>query len=257
MRVAIISDIHGECFPLDHVLKDIKLQNIETVVCLGDAIQGGSQPAETVSRLRELKCPIVMGNADAWLLSGKETSQNEKVSEKQLEVRAWSLRQLSRDDTDFIGQFHSTVQIELGKNKKLLCFHGSPRSFDDVILPTTSDDDIRKFFSGFNATFFAGGHTHIQQIRRIGDWWYVNPGSVALPYNWEHSNMISGEIRVDPWADYAILSYEDNTFGVAFRHVFYEVIELASIIRKSGRPHAEQAIAAYPVQNSSNSSGYP
>ena len=65
MRLAVISDIHGECFALEQVLHDIRRQGIEEVVCLGDAVQGGSQPAETVARLRELHCPVVMGNADA------------------------------------------------------------------------------------------------------------------------------------------------------------------------------------------------
>ena len=69
MRIAVISDIHGNCFALDSVLQDIRQQGIEQIVCLGDAIQGGAQPAETVQRLRELNCPVVMGNADDFVLT--------------------------------------------------------------------------------------------------------------------------------------------------------------------------------------------
>src|SRR5712691_13465601 len=83
MRLAVISDIHGECFTLDQVLQDIRRQDIEQIVCLGDALQGGSQPAETLARLRELNCPVVMGNADAWLITGQNTSPDEEISEKQ------------------------------------------------------------------------------------------------------------------------------------------------------------------------------
>src|SRR5437867_3365106 len=93
MRLAVISDIHGECFALEQVLKDIRRQGIEQVVCLGDAVQGGSQPAETVARLRELHCPVVMGNADAWLLTGT-SAEGEETSEQQRAVREWSLAQL-------------------------------------------------------------------------------------------------------------------------------------------------------------------
>jgi len=71
MRIAVISDIHGECFALDQVLQDMQRQGIEQMVCLGDALQGGSQPAETLARLRELSCSVVMGNADAWLITGQ------------------------------------------------------------------------------------------------------------------------------------------------------------------------------------------
>src|SRR5579875_577423 len=91
MQLAVISDIHGNCFALDQVLEDIRRQGIEQIVCLGDAIQGGAQPAETAARLRELNCPVVMGNADDWLLTGKVTSTQEKISEQQRAVRTWVL----------------------------------------------------------------------------------------------------------------------------------------------------------------------
>src|SRR5215469_7483235 len=199
MQLAIISDMHGNCFALDHVLKDIRRQGIESIVCLGDAIQGGAQPAESVARLRELNCPVVMGNADAWLITGEDTSAGEATSEQQHAVRAWSLAQLSENDVAFVRQFQPTIEIPLEAGKKLLCFHGSPHSFDDIILPDTPDDVVRQFLAGHDATLFAGGHTHTQQMRRLGNSWYVNPGSVSLAYNWELSNVETGKMCVDPW----------------------------------------------------------
>ncbi len=245
MHLAIISDIHGNCFALDQVLKDIQRQGIEHVICLGDAIQGGAQPAETLQRLRELRCPIVMGNADAWLITGRETSPNEQANERQHMVRAWSLAQLSDDDVVFIQQFKPTIEFPLEAGKRLLCFHGSPHSFDDIILPDTPDERVRQLLAGFDATFLAGGHTHTQQVRRVHQRWYVNPGSVSLAYNWELSNMAQGHMRADPWADYAIVSSEGDSLGITFRHVPFDVAELARIIRASGRPYAEDALALY------------
>jgi predicted phosphodiesterase len=245
MRLAVVSDIHGECFPLDQVLHDIRRQGIEQMVCLGDALQGGSQPAETLARLRELQCPIVMGNADAWLITGENTSPHEEISEKQRAVRVWSLAQLSENDVAFVRQFHPTLEIPLEAGKKLLCFHGSPRSFDEIILPDTSDEVVRQFLAGRDATLFAGGHTHTQQMRRLGNSWYVNPGSVSLAYNWELSELAQGRIQVDPWADYAIITSEEACLGITFRHVPFDVNELARIVRASGRPYAEEAIASY------------
>ena len=67
MRLTIISDMHGNCVALDAVLADIQQKAVEDIVCLGDAVQGGPQPAAIVARLRQLACPVVMGNADAWL----------------------------------------------------------------------------------------------------------------------------------------------------------------------------------------------
>lgn len=198
MRLAVISDMHGNCFALDTVLTDIRKQGIEQIVCLGDAIQGGAQPAETLERLRELNCPVVMGNADAWLITGQQTSPSEQISEQQLTVREWSLAQLSEHDIALVRQFQPTIAIPLEGRKKLLCFHGSPHSFDDVILPETPDNTVRQFLSGYDATLLTGGHTHTQQLRRLGDSWYFNPGSVSLAYNWERSDMAKSQISVDP-----------------------------------------------------------
>lgn len=244
MRLAVISDIHGECFVLDQVLQDIRRQGIEQIVCLGDAIQGGSQPAETLIRLRELNCPVVMGNADAWLLTGQNTSP-EEVSEQQRAVRAWSLAQLSEHDLDYMRQFRPTIELPLTAGKTLLCFHGSPRSFDEIILPHTPEETVRQFLEGVDATLLTGGHTHTQQLRRLGNSWYFNPGSVSLAYNWEYCDLASGQVRVDPWADYAIVSADESGFGITFRHVPFDVHVLTSIIRASGRPYADDAIATY------------
>jgi putative phosphoesterase len=245
MHLAIISDLHGNCFAFDRVLKDIRQQGVERIVCLGDALQGGAQPAETLQRLRELNCPVVMGNADAWLITGQETSPGEHMSEQQRAIRAWSLAQLSENDVAFVRQFQPTVEMAMEAGRKLLCFHGSPHSFDDIILPDTADDTVRQFLGGFDATLLTGGHTHTQQLRRLGNAWYFNPGSVSLAYNWELSDLVKGQMRVDPWADYAIVSSEEACLGITFRHVPFDVDELARIIRASGRPYAEEAIALY------------
>jgi predicted phosphodiesterase len=198
-----------------------------------------------VARLRELNCPVVMGNADAWLITGQETSASEKTSEQQRTVRAWSLAQLSESDIAFIRQFRPTIEIPLEGGKTLLCFHGSPRSFDEIILPDTPGDLVRQYLNGHNATLFTGGHTHTQQMRRLGNSWYFNPGSVSLAYNWEFMDLASGRVRVDPWADYAIVTSDGDCLGITFRHVPFDVHELARIIRASGRPYAEESISAY------------
>src|ERR1044071_9381533 len=137
MHIAVISDIHGNCVALEAVLADLRTHPADQIVCLGDAIQGGAQPAETVQRLRELGCPVVMGNADDWLLTGIDTSPHETLTEQQMAVRRWSLEQLSDEDKSFIRQFQPTIEIALDAGKKLLCFHGSPHSYDDIILPIT------------------------------------------------------------------------------------------------------------------------
>jgi putative phosphoesterase len=243
MRLAVISDIHGNYLAFEQVLADIQRQEVEQMVCLGDALQGGAQPVQTLARLRQEACPVVMGNADAWLLTGLNTSPHESVSEQQRAVRDWSLAQFSEEDIAFIQQFPPTIEIELEAGKKLLCFHGSPSSFDDLILPNTSEERLHELLGGYDATFFTGGHTHTQQLRRLGNAsWYFNPGSVGLAYNWQQTRE---QFQADPWADYAIVTWEGQRMSIDFRHVPIDIGELTRIVRASGRPYTEEYLSVH------------
>lgn len=245
MRIAIISDIHGNCVALDTVLADLQQHSAEYVVCLGDAIQGGPQPAQVAGRLRQLACPVVMGNADAWLLSGEETGQEQIPSERlrQMQaIRLWSLSQLSADDQAFIAGFQPTVEIPLSPGRSLLCFHGSPTSFNDVILPQTPEEEFQRTLETYAAHILTGGHTHLQQIRRIGNSFFFNPGSVGFAYSHIQPD---DAFRADSWAEYAVLTVEGGRVGLEFRRVPFDVAALIRVYRESGRPHAQEAIAQY------------
>ena len=245
MRVAIISDIHGNDFAFEVVESDIKDRRVDQIVCLGDAVQGGPQPAQVVQRLRRLNCPVVMGNADAWLISGVETG-NEALPPERLrkmgEVRAWSLSYLSDDDRLFIASFQPAVTLRLENDLNLLCFHGSPTSFDDVILPAASEQEFQTFLGNYIDRILTGGHTHAQQIRRIGKYFFFNPGSVGFAYS---HNQPDHDFHADPWAEYAILTAENSQASLEFRRVSFDVQELIRIYRESGRPFAEEAIVQY------------
>ena len=116
MRVAVISDMHGNDLAFKAVEVDIQKQGVDQIVCLGDAVQGGPQPAGAVQRLRSLNCPVVMGNADAWLITGKETGDEGIPPErlkKMEDILKWSLSQLAQEYIDFIASFQPTVSIRL------------------------------------------------------------------------------------------------------------------------------------------------
>lgn len=247
MRIAVFSDIHGNCFAFDALLADVQRRAIDQLVCLGDAIQGGAQPSETVTRLRSLQCPIVMGNADAWLLNGQETGE-EAISEQQSKVRTWSLAQLSAEDRTFILNFQPTIELELTRNKKMLCFHGSPSSFDDILLPDTSEEEFQRLLGGEQAALFTGGHTHTQQIRRIGNGWFINPGSVGLVSKLFANRLHREKIfQADAWAEYAIVTVEEDNIRTEFLRVPYDLDQFFSVLAASGRPYANEMAAQYQI----------
>ena len=68
MALALVSDIHGSDDALAAVVAALEELGIDRVVCLGDAVQGGDQPREVLDRLAQLGWPVVLGNADAFLL---------------------------------------------------------------------------------------------------------------------------------------------------------------------------------------------
>jgi putative phosphoesterase len=245
IRVAIVSDMHGNDLAFEAVEADIQNQKIDQIVCLGDAVQGGPQPAEVVQRLRRLNCPVVMGNADAWLISGEETA-DEGIPPERLkkmgDVRNWSLSQLTEEDRTFISDFQPTVSLHLEDGIDLLCFHGSPSSFDDVILPAAPEEEFRKFLGAHTGQILTGGHTHAQQIRRIGELFFFNPGSVGFAYS---HNQPDDDFHADPWAEYAILTAENGQTSLEFRRVPFDAQELIRIYRESGRPFAKEAISQY------------
>jgi len=251
MRIVVLSDVHGNCFALEAALEDMKKIGFDQIVCNGDMIQSGPQPHETVQLLQDMKCSIVMGNSDAWLMTGVETDAH-LISEerrKKLDiVREWSLSKLNEDDHTFINAFHPTVTVELSHSRNLLAFHGSPTSFDQFLLPSTPEDEFQEILQPYADNILTGGHMHLQYTRRLRDSqnFFFNPGSVGVAYNHEQTNENG---LLDPWAEYAILTVEGLRTSIEFRRVPLDIKKMAEIYRHSDRPFADTAIEQYTHYN--------
>src|SRR3954468_11673723 len=93
MPYALLSDIHGNMRALAAVLDELSGFGISDGVVLGDVAQGGDEPAAVLDRLAAPGWPVVLGNADHFLLE-IPTETNEEIREDQLARREWSLSQL-------------------------------------------------------------------------------------------------------------------------------------------------------------------
>ena len=227
MKVALISDIHGNLAALEAVLADLERDGPDRIVCLGDVAATGPQPRETVERLRALGCPAVMGNADAELLGPMPQTEGDGDGVGDVrrieEIDRWCAGQLSPADLDYLRGFPLNLEVSLGSGHSLLCFPGSPRSFDDAIQVTTPEDELGYMFSGHDAAVMAGGHTHVQLLRRHAETTVLNPGSVGLN---------------PPWAEYALISYEDGSLRVEMRRLPLTGEAIVRAAAGSGMPHA-------------------
>ncbi len=243
MRIAVISDIHGNAVAFDAVLETLRRDAPDHVVCLGDAVQGGPDPHGVIDRLRALGCPVVMGNADAFLLGIPTREEGASRERRHMldTVRDWSLAQLSGEALAFMRAFAPVVRQPLDDGATLLGFHGSPGSFDDLLFPTTPDEAFDVLLGGVDARVTCGGHTHQQFVRRRGAGWFFNPGSVGLVYDPRRP----GDRALDPWAEYAVLTSRGGDLSLEFRRVAFDVAALVARYRASGRPFSEQAIQSY------------
>jgi predicted phosphodiesterase len=233
VRIGLISDIHGNLPALEAVLAELDRERPDTVVCLGD-VALGPQPRETLARISERGYPVVMGNWDAYLL-GEATPSDDEGGRAFAEVGSWVARLLSPEDRELVRGFRDAVEVSLGPDAALLCYHGSPRSFDEWILASTPDGELDAMLADAQASVFAGGHTHLQMLRRRGDSLVVNPGSVGMPFR----RWWPDDVRVGPWAEYGILSADDGRLSIDLRRTPVGVDEYLRAVRDSGMPLAD------------------
>ena len=133
MRVALISDLHGNALALEAVLAEVSRGGTDRVVCLGDVATLGPEPARTMARLRELECDTIAGNHDAFLLE-PESLRSYTEAPQVIEAVEWCREQLDEEDLAFVRTFVPTVEVALGGGMTLLSCHGSPRSHTEDVL---------------------------------------------------------------------------------------------------------------------------
>jgi predicted phosphodiesterase len=233
--VAILSDIHGNQVSLSAVLRDLESIGPDRVVCLGDVAATGPRPVACLDLLRDLECPVVMGNTDAWLLEPREFHEPTDTQRKIEAIDRWCRAQLGPQQLEFLRGFSKTVGVPLGGGKLLFCYHGSPTSFHDPIRATTPQEELDEHFAGCKAEVFSGGHTHEPMLRRYRDSLILNPGSVGLPIEY----LADGRVRNPARAEYALIRSTEQLTEVSLRRVAVELDEILAQAKASDMPHAD------------------
>lgn len=228
MRIGLIADIHGNLIALETVLDALARESLDHLVCLGDVAALGPQPAAVLARLRALGCPVMMGNTDMWFLAPLPDA----ADERDRAITRWGAAQLTAADRAYISDFPKVIAHPLGAGRTLLCFHGSPQSYDDVIVPTTPDAALDEMLGETRAALFAGGHTHIQMMRRYSDAHLVNVGSVGLA-GVGAATQRNRDVR---WAEFAVVEAEGDRLDISLRRIPLDVARMLRVARASGMP---------------------
>jgi putative phosphoesterase len=233
MRIAFISDIHGNFTALQAVLADLKLQKVDRLICLGDTVTMGPQPMEVLATLQGLDCIFIKGNHDSAVLNPEEAVKYE-IAIHLMPDLVWCRELLGESHLKFIQSFLPYYELTLPNGVVVLCFHGSPLASTDLLQATTPNDILEKYFEGQKASIFIGGHSHIQMHRRLGSRLILNSGSVGNCFEYAFS---PGQVpSLLPWAEYAILSQDGDSLDVDLRRVYYDTDALLEEVKKSGLP---------------------
>lgn len=178
MKLALLSDIHGNQYALNEVISEIKLQNIDTLIVAGDTVGYYYGIKDILKILADFKVFFTKGNHELMLEQLKYHPEIEPVlRNKYGSSLQRALDSLSKNEVDQLLNVEHPKSIAFG-DLKILISHGSPWDINQYLYPD-SDKSIWDNFLHYSEDIFIVGHTHYQHIERVGDKIVINPGSVG------------------------------------------------------------------------------
>jgi len=226
MRVAVISDIHGNLPALEAVLEEINQAEADQIVVAGDVLPG-PMPHETLEYLRNVNIPIqfIQGNGDREILAQMAGVETGAIPERFREGVRWVAEQLQPADEQWLASWHKTLQLQINGLGKVLFCHATPQNDIDIFTRLTPEDHLLPIFEGLDVALVVCGHTHMQFDLIVGNIRVVNTGSVGMPY-------------AEPGAYWLLLERD-----VEFRHTRYDLEQAAERVRQTKHPQAEDFAA--------------
>jgi putative phosphoesterase len=215
VRVAALSDIHGNLPALEAVLADVAREDVDAVVVAGDSISG-PWPVEVLDLLERSDARVVRGNADREVLDR---------SDRFGPLAGWCADRLRPERLARAAQWPLTLELDVDGLGHVLVCHSTPSSDEVIYTRITPEEEMVSLLGDISADVVLTGHTHIQFDRRLAvGLRVVNPGSVGMPYEGAHG------------AFWALLGPD-----VEFRRTAYDVEAAAEAARVTGAPlHEEQ-----------------
>jgi predicted phosphodiesterase len=211
----VLADVHGNAPALAAVLAEVGEAEPDLIVFCGD-LTWGSLPRETLGHVRALDIParFVRGNADRSVGVDLEHPRG-----------PWMSSMHTPQDLEFLATFEPTVVIDVeGLGRTCFC-HGSPRSDEECVTERTSDERVRAFMEGVDATVVVTAHVHVSYECITDGVRLVGPGSVGLPY------------ERGPGARWALLGPD-----VELRRTAYDVEAAVALMRATDDPGVEQIV---------------
>jgi predicted phosphodiesterase len=203
MRLAVLSDIHGNLTALETALADLEAAGaVDTIWVLGDLAAFGPRPAECVRRVRELiavhgeeKVKVIGGNTDRYLVTGERPAappaKDEAAFQKILQTHPprdtvinWCRAKLAWEDYEFLsGILGKEIALEVPGYGYIIGYHAIPGDDEAMLLPDTPEEQALDALLDREGRLGIGGHIHAQMDRDLGRWRVINVGSVGLSFD--------------------------------------------------------------------------
>lgn len=182
MRIAVISDVHGNIFALEAVLKDIARRGADVTVNLGDLAFKGPAPSECVGLVRGLGMPSVQGNTDvivAAVAGLSDYAYADRDDPAIIPYVRWHTQAMSAGDLSYLAGLPFSRHLE-ADGQTFLFVHGSPRALDGFIMPGAPADRWTAELAGVREDWVVMGHTHRQYFFKHDGTRLVNAGAVGF-----------------------------------------------------------------------------
>ena len=188
MKIAIISDIHGNMEALEAVMKDIELEECEKIFALGDYAMAGPEPDVAINwfmqKEKDDKFTFIQGNTDLMLADYSEkiyqsVKDKAPIMAEALRNDFWLVNPIQRK---FLRNLPTQKELEID-GVKMLLVHGSPRKNNEDILPDLTLEQVEEIIADTDADVILCGHTHIPcGFQTSKKQTVVNVGSVGRPF---------------------------------------------------------------------------
>jgi predicted phosphodiesterase len=226
VRVAILSDIHGNAVALDACLADLAaIGGADRIVAAGDLCMDGPRPRKVLERLRAAGANVVRGNTDR-MIALDDTALHPPEERAAI---MWQRGALGQDWVAWLGAAPMTLPIGSGPDGLLIC-HATPNSDEEHVWPDAGDAQLEAIVAGVPQRTIAFGHLHVPYVRTWRDRTFVNVASAGLPKDG------------DPRAHYVLLTQQSGGWAVRSRRVAFDVDRVAKQLRKCGIPDAAERI---------------
>ncbi len=186
MRIAVLSDIHGNLMALEAAARAIESWCPDRTWFLGDAVIFGPDPAPCLDMLRDLNPEIcIEGNTDRYLT---EAAWSDALADESHPSHAISTalslahEALDADQREFVAGFRRDVETSAEGVAFHLC-HGAPGDDEVRLAPDEDPAEVDRRVRAADANAILCGHTHMPWIARIGDRQLLNDGSIGYPFD--------------------------------------------------------------------------